>query len=97
MYIILGHPVSLNKAEHDTFKMQLKNITRYTIDLCLMKPTGEEAGCVWCKSDLHPSHKCPMPDIGEGWYGLSSEDLEKTAKTAKGWKGLKDAGNDRDH
>lgn len=96
MYIILGHPVSTNKAEHDAFKMQLKNITGYTVDLRFMKPTGEGAGCVWCKSDLHPSHKCPMPNTGEGWYGPSSEDLEKTAKTAKGWKGLKDANDDRD-
>lgn len=96
VYIILGHPVSSTKAEHDAFKLQLKSITGYTVDLRFMRPSSEGAGCVWCKSDLHPSHKCPMPNTGEGWYGPSSEDLEKTAKVAKGWKGPKEASENRD-
>lgn len=89
-YIILGLPISSSKIEQESLKGQIKTIPQYLVGARFMFPDSREIGCVWCKSDLHPGHSCPYPNVGEGWYGPSTDDLKKLVTRTKAWKGARD-------
>lgn len=64
---LTGKPITDDPTAHQLF-INLIRQQKYYVGLHLLLIDKRMVECVWCKSNTHPGHACPLPKV-EDWLG----------------------------
>ena len=67
MWILMGKPITTDTTLHQQYLRIIRNAT-YFVGMHKLEINKRWLDCVWCKSDTHPAHQCPLPQMDD-WLG----------------------------
>ncbi|KAL0059038.1 hypothetical protein AAF712_014251 [Marasmius tenuissimus] len=89
-YQLLGKPVPDDPNEQRLFLNAIRQ-GKYNAGFEELLVDKRVIQCVWCKQENHARFTCPYPEHGEGWLGMSTEEMKEYYDSCASWKTKKKA------
>jgi hypothetical protein len=88
---LTGKPITTDPARHREYLNVVRNI-RYLVGVHFLEIEKRFVDCAGCKSDTHPAHMCPLPNV-EDWMGPIPDNAERFLKRIEGTSDRKGKGS----
>ena len=66
-WLLTWKPITNNDEKHREYPKIIHG-TKFFVRIYALLLEEKFVNCVWCKSDTHPGHQCPLPWV-EDWRG----------------------------
>lgn len=75
VWLLMGKPITEDEEKHREY-LRIIRTTKFFVGLHALLLEKKFVNCVWCKSDTHPGHNCPLPKV-EDWNGPKPATVER--------------------